>query len=109
MKDKWDIEYINEARKDLERLDRSSQVRVLKAIDRVSSNPLPSTEGGYGKPLGNRNISNLTGLLKIKIKSPAIRVVYRLVRDGKIMRIVVIAIRDDDYVYKEAAKRTDKE
>jgi mRNA interferase RelE/StbE len=77
----------------------------LKAIEKVSHNPLPSTEGGYGKPLGNKNIANLTGLLKIKIKNPGIRVVYRLVRENKTMKIVVIAIRDDNYVYREAQKR----
>lgn len=102
----WQVEYLEEAVKDLERLDGSLRIRVLKAISKVSQNPLPYTEGGYGKPLGNKNIADLTGLFKIKIKNPGIRVVYKLVREKGLMKIVVVAARSDNFVYKEAQKRS---
>ncbi|WP_449241426.1 type II toxin-antitoxin system RelE family toxin [Desulfoscipio gibsoniae] len=74
----WQVEYIKEAVEDLKRLDYSQRLLVLKAIDKVSNNPLPQTEGGYGKPLGNRNNTRLAGYLKIKLKKPGLRVVYKL-------------------------------
>ncbi len=49
----WIVEYTKEAAQDLKSLDTTQQKQVLKAIEKVSSNPLPNTEGGYGKPLGN--------------------------------------------------------
>jgi mRNA interferase RelE/StbE len=102
---KWNIEYTQEAKKDLIGLDNSQRIQVLKAIKKVSGNPLPASEGGYGKPLGNRMSSNLAGYLKIKLQKMGLRVVYCLVRNGNIMRIIIISVRDDETVYKLAQKR----
>ena len=49
----WSIEFIEEAENDLKKLDHSVQLQVLKGIRKVSQNPLPVQEGGYGKPLGD--------------------------------------------------------
>ncbi|MDD4494973.1 MAG: type II toxin-antitoxin system RelE/ParE family toxin [Eubacteriales bacterium] len=92
----------------LKKLDYSQQVRVLKAIEKVSENPLPQSEGGLGKPLGNRNSSKLGGYLKIKLKKLGLRIVYRLVMDAGVMKIIVISARADDEVYTTAKKRIDK-
>ena len=81
---------------------------VAKAIDKVLTNPFPMSEGGYGKPLGSRSGRNLTGLLKIKLKSAGLRVVYKLVRTETEMIIVVIGARADEEVYDTAAERADK-
>ena len=59
----WDVEFIEEAEKDRAALDRSQRLQVDKTIYKVSQNPLPQSEGGYGKPLGNKQSKNLTGLL----------------------------------------------
>ena len=72
----WKIDYHPEAKRELQELDGSQRKVVLKAIIKVSENPLPYTEGGYGKPLGNKSGNNLTGLLKIKLKGLGLRVVY---------------------------------
>ena len=102
---KWKGEYTKEAADDLKDLDRSRQKQVLKAIDKVSENPLPNTEGGLGKPLGNHATTKLAGYLKIKLKSVGLRVVYRAARDDKKMRIIIISVRDDSEVYKMAQER----
>ena len=68
-------------------------------------NPLPNTEGGYGKPLRNQNSSELAGLLKIKIKNVGIRIVYKLIRQDDVILIIIIGARADSEVYKEAEKR----
>ena len=101
----WELSFLPEAREDLRALDGSQRIRVVKAIDKVQSNPLPSSEGGYGKPLGNKRLSQLSGLMKVKLKSDGIRIVYKLERIEHAMRIVVIGVRSDDAVYREAQKR----
>ncbi len=102
---KWDIEFTQEAKKDLIGLDNSQQIQVLKAIRKVSGNPLPASEGGYGKALGNRMSSKLAGYWKIKLQKIGLRVVYCLVRNVNVMRIIIISVRDDETVYKLAQKR----
>lgn len=101
----WEIEYIPAALEDLRSLDRSQQLQVLKAIEKVSANPLPNSEGGLGKPLGSHSGANLTGYLKIKLLKLGLRVVYRVVRENNVMRIIVISVRDDETVYKLARDR----
>ena len=47
----WSIEFLEEAEKDMKKLDHSAQIQVLKGIKKVSQNPLSVREGGYGKPV----------------------------------------------------------
>ncbi len=103
----WKIDYHPEAKRELKELDGFQRKVVLKAIIKVSENPLPYTEGGYGKPLGNKSGNNLTELLKIKLKGLGLRVVYKLMKAeaDTIMRIIVISVREDNEVYDIAAKR----
>ena len=104
----WGIEFLEEAEKDMKKLDHSAQVQVLKGIRKVSQNPLSVEEGGYGKPLGNKIGINLTNLMKIKFRDIGIRVVYKIERIEGIMKIMLISARMDEQVYKEAAKRREK-
>jgi mRNA interferase RelE/StbE len=104
----FSIEYLAEAQDELDKLDGSVRIVVLKAIDKVSKNPLPESEGGYGKALGNTRVANLAGLLRIKLKSNGIRIIYQLERVDKRMKIVIIGMRSDDAVYRMAQKRREK-
>lgn len=101
----WEVEFIEEAQKDMRKLDGSSRILVYKAIDKVSENP---TGDGYGKPLGSKNGSNLTGLMKIKLRDSGIRVVYKLEMEDGVMKVIVVAARSDEQVYKEAGRRRRK-
>ena len=101
---KWDIEYIKEALRDLKRLDAYNRKLILKAIEKTAERPLPPPDG-IGKPLGNHASSQLSGYYKIKLKNIGYRVVYGVVREKNIMKVIVISIRDDDAVYKEAERR----
>ncbi|MCR5290995.1 MAG: type II toxin-antitoxin system RelE/ParE family toxin [Treponema sp.] len=103
----WAIRYHPLAEEELARLDGSVRKIVLKGIVKVSANPKPQNEGGYGKPLGNKGGNDLTGLLKIKFRDIGIRVVYRLIEDAKTheMYILVISVRSDNEVYDLAGKR----
>lgn len=103
----WHVEYIPEAVEDLRELDGSQRLLVRKAIAKVSKNPLPRDEGGFGLPLGNKGGRNLTGFFKIKLLRAGLRVVYKLVRTETQMVIVVIGARADDEVYDMAAARNE--
>lgn len=105
---KWELAFLPEATKDLKNLAGNQRIMVAKAIDKVLENPLPAQEGGYGKPLGNKSGNDLTGFLKIKLKSAGIRVVYKLIRTETQMLVVVIGARADDEVYEIAGQRAQK-
>jgi mRNA interferase RelE/StbE len=101
----WDREYLPETNKDIERLDGSVKRQVYNIINRAAKNPLPHAEGGYGSPLRNTQEAKLAGLLKLKLKSSGLRVIYALKRAETTMTIVIIGIREDLEVYREAEKR----
>ncbi len=101
---KWKIEYIKEAQHDLKRLDPYNRKLILKAIDKTAKRPLPPPDG-IGKPLGNHAGSKLSGYYKIKLRDLGYQVVYQLIRENDMMRIIVISIRDDEAIYKEAERR----
>lgn len=105
---KWDTLYSPDVEKDFDSLDRNQQLLVLKALDKVSENPLPASAGGYGKPLRHKSGYNLTGLLKIKLKKSGIRIMYQLIRIHGKMVIIVIGARADNEVYQLTDKRINK-
>ena len=102
---KWEIRYLPEVKKDINRLDNTQRLAVRRAIEKVRQNPLPNYEGGYGKPLGNKHGLELAGCLKIKLKASGLRAVYRLIRTEQSMQMIVIGLREDEEVYKTANKR----
>lgn len=104
----WEVSYLPEADADMSALDGSQRLLVRKAIAKVSKNPVSGDEGGYGKPLGKKGKTNLTGFLKIKLKGSGLRIVYRLMRVKDTMLIVIIGAREDDEVYEEAQRRVER-
>lgn len=104
----WNVFYTKDSKKDLLKLDNSQKKQVLKAIDKVSKNPLPSPDG-YGKPLGNKGNNNLTNCYKIKLRGLGIRIVYNLVIVDNAMKIIVISVREDSLVYYIASERIKNE
>ena len=104
----WKLVYLPEAAKDLKNLAGNQRLLVVKAINKVLQNPLPASEGGYGKPLGSKSGTDLSGLLKIKLRDAGLRIVYKLVRTETSMLVIVIGARADDAVYKIAEKRAHK-
>jgi len=99
---RWEVEFIDEARRDMRRLDGSQRALVLKAIGKVQQDP---TARGYGTPLDNRGGTDLTGLFKIKLRKGGIRVVYQLLEVNGVMRIIIVGMRADGEVYRETARR----
>ena len=104
----WTLKFLPEAAKDLKNLAGNQRIMVAKAIDKVLENPLPTQEGGYGKPLGNKQGNDLSGFLKIKLRNAGIRVVYKLIKTETEMLVVVIGARADEEVYETAKRRAAK-
>lgn len=104
----WKIKFSLEAENDIKRIDNSLKSQIYAGIKKVSMNPLPNTEGGYGKPLGNIDGTDLTVFFKIKYRGIGIRVVYTIVRKSEVMNIIVVSTRSDNYSYKLAEKRKNK-
>ncbi len=104
----WKLVYLPEAEKDFKSLSGNERIVVAKALKKVLENPLPANEGGYGKPLGNKQSNNLSGFLKIKLKNLGIRIVYKLIKIDNQMLVVVIGARADDEVYDVAKRRVEK-
>ena len=100
----WEVEFIDEALRDLRTLDAYNRKLVLKAVSKAAERPLPPPEG-VGKPLGHRVTANLSGCYKIKLRDLGYRVVYTLVREQELMRVIIISIRADGEVYREAERR----
>jgi mRNA interferase RelE/StbE len=98
-------ELTDEADEDLNEFNKAEKARIIKQINKFAQNPLPKNEGGHGNPLGNKHGRNLTGYCKITLKKMGVRVVYKVVREDKIMKVIVIAARADEEVYDIAAKR----
>ena len=100
----WNIEYTKAARNDLKKLDPYNRKCILKAIEKTAERPLPPPDG-IGKPLGNHSGTKLSGYYKIKLRDLGYRVVYGLTVKDNIMEVIVISIRNDEEVYREAEKR----
>ncbi|MEE8810493.1 hypothetical protein [Lactimicrobium sp.] len=79
-----------------------------RTFSAASDDPMPSVEGGLGKPLGHKNGNNLYGFLKIKLIRAGIRVVYQLKREEDTMLVIIIGMRSDDEVYEIASRRINK-
>src|SRR3990172_7524369 len=68
----YKIEFLPEAEKDYDSLDKSVQKETAKKLDALAENPY------LGKPLGNKFGIDLSGFYKIYAASKRYRIVYRL-------------------------------
>ena len=105
---KWRLTFLPEAEEDFDKLDGSQKIIVRKALAKIEQNPLPSYEGGYGKPLGNKGGKNLSNFLKVTIKGADIRIVYQTIHIDEMVIVIIIATREDFEVDEEAFARVKK-
>ncbi len=104
----YQVKFLPEAVNDMKKLDHSLRPQVAKGIRKVSQNPVSIYQGGYGKPLGNKDGTNLSGLYKIKFRGIGIRAIYSLEEHEGVMTVIVVSVRADNQVYQEAGKRRTK-
>lgn len=101
MEIKFEIIFIEEAKKDYQKLDGS-----VKKIVNVAIAKMKERADELGEELTKKDDSNLIGCRKIKFKQAGIRIVYRIIGGrAEIAEIISIGKREDNEVYKIAAKR----
>ena len=94
-----EIKYHPLIEKDLKQLSNSIRIEVFKKIKKIQQSP------ELGEALGNKNGLNLTGLRKMYIAKKQIRIVYEIIDNIVVIKILAIGKREDMQVYKEADKR----
>lgn len=104
MKNKFEVVFIEEAKKDYQKLDGSVKkfvdIAIAKMIERADE---------LGEVLTKKNTSNLFGCRRIKFKKIGIRIVYRVIgNQAEIAEIIAIGKRGENEVYKDALKRLKK-
>ena len=71
-------------KEDIKQLNHSIQILVLKKLKQLQSSP------ELGKMLGNKNNMNLTGLRKVYVAKKQVRIVYEVIDDILVVRIISI-------------------
>lgn len=104
MTKKFEVVFIEDAKKDYRKLDGSVKKLVNIAIAKMQERA-----DELGEDLTNRHGVNLIGCRKIKFRKAGIRMVYRIVGDkAEIAEIIVVGKREDNEVYKMAHKRLEE-
>ena len=73
---------------------------VLKKLKQLSTSP------ELGKLLGNKNGINLSGLRKLYVAKKQVRIVYEIIDDILVVKVIAIGKRESMEVYKEASQRS---
>ena len=95
----YEIKYHPLIEKDLKQLNNSIRIEVFKKIKKIQKSPK------LGIELGNKNGLNLTGLKKMYVVKKHIRIVYEIIENIVVIKILAIGKREDMEVYKQAEKR----
>jgi mRNA interferase RelE/StbE len=97
------IEFLPDAERDFDALDRPVKKEAAKKIDALAENPF------LGKPLGKKFGIDLTGFYKLYIAKKKIRIVYRYAGGHlEVIEIVGIGKREKEEIYRLVAKRLRK-
>ncbi len=94
------VELTDGALEDLRGFDGSVRKVVLKALKKLENQPEMR-----GQPLGSQPAGNLTGFRKLVIGDRDYRAVYRVLEDGTVAVVSVIAKRADNEAYELAIAR----
>lgn len=101
MAKKFEVVFIEEAKKDYKKLDGS-----IKKLVNVALAKMEERADELGEDLTSKHGVNLIGCRKIKFRKAGIRLVYRIVGDkAEIAEIIILGKREDNEVYQEAFKR----
>lgn len=96
------IRFFPDAERDFLKLDKGSQIKVAKAVLKISRAPRE-----IGKPLENQAGRALAGFRTVYVDDRRLRVVWRVLDSGTIEIAVVaaIAVRDGLEAYNLTTKR----
>jgi mRNA interferase RelE/StbE len=95
----YEIKFHPLIEKDLKRLNNSIRIEVFKKIKKIQKSP------ELGEALGNKNGLNLTGLKKMYVAKKHIRIIYEIIDNIVVVKILAIGKREDMEVYKQVNER----
>jgi len=84
---------------DLKKLNNSVRIEVFKKLKKIQESP------ELGVLLGHKNNMNLSGLRKAYVSKKQVRIVYEIVDDVLVVKVIALGKREDMQVYKETQKR----
>lgn len=95
----YEIKYHPLVESDLKQLNNSVRLEVFKKLKKIQQTP------EIGKPLGNKNNMNLTGLFKVYVAKKQVRIVYEIIDNILVVKVIAIGKRESMEVYKQAEER----
>jgi len=84
---------------DLKQLNNSVRIEVFKKLEKIKVSP------ELGQLLGKKNNMNLSGLRKVYVAKKQVRIVYEIIDDILVVKVITIGKREAMKVYSEADKR----
>jgi len=84
---------------DLKQLNNSVRIEVFKKLEKIKISP------ELGQLLGNKNNMNLSGLRKVYVAKKQVRIIYEIIDDVLVVKVIAIGKREAMQVYSEAHKR----
>ena len=91
----YKLNFLEKAKKDIKKLDKSVQVQIIKKLEKISINP----------EIWDNLSWNLSWLKKVYVNNKKIRIVYKIIDDKIEILIIVIWKRENKRVYKDAFSR----
>ena len=95
----YEIKYHPLVEEDLKQLNNSIQIEVFKKLKKIQHSPK------LGQLLGNKNNMNLTGLRKVYVSKKQVRIVYEIIDNILVVKVITIGKRESMEVYKQAEQR----
>jgi mRNA interferase RelE/StbE len=95
----YEIKYHPSVESDLKQLNNSVRLEVFKKLKKIQQMP------ELGKPLSNKNNMNLTGLFKVYVAKKQVRIVYEIIDNILVVKVIAIGKRESMEVYKQAVER----
>jgi mRNA interferase RelE/StbE len=80
-------------KEDMKKLNRSIQIQVLKKLKQLAHSP------ELDKLLGNKSGLNLAGLRKVYLAKKQERIVYEIIDDMLIVKVIAIGKREEMQVF----------
>jgi len=95
----YEIQFHPLVEDDLRKLNNSVRIEVFKKLKKIQKSP------ELGILLGNKNSMNLSGFRKVYVSKKQVRIVYEIVDDVLVVKVIAVGKREDMQVYKEVQKR----
>lgn len=95
----YEIKYHPLIEEDLKQLNNSVRIEVFKKLKKIQQSP------ELGQVLGNKNNMNLSGLRKVYVSKKQVRIVYEIIDNVLIVKVIAIGKRERMEVYKQVEHR----